>query len=626
MSAHAETDPSLREADTGTTIESLTQAGGEAADLLEATERAGLLQRVRGAQIHMLYRNLGTAFGGQLLGALLVAWTMKDTFPALHVWLWVFASIGNQLARLWLLRAYNRASPGPDQADYWGRMWLIGAVISGLLWGSTMLLFVSPEALREQVVLLSLLLATCGVAVALSSMHLPSFYAFVLATLVPVILRHMWEGDSYGYLIAFIAFIMLIAMLRVGKNFNALIARALLNRYANEVLARRLREHNEALHQAREAAVQANRAKSQFFAAASHDLRQPLHAMGLFAAALSSKVRDPEVSNLVCSISSSVEALEGLFNELLDLSKMDAGKVRAELSDVSVATLFDRLRMDFEPEAFDKGLQLRMRHPGLYVRTDAFLLERILRNLVANAIRYTERGGVLVAARAHRRCIRFEVWDTGIGIAEPDQARIFEEFVQLDNPERNRRKGLGLGLSIVQRLAHLLDHPLHMASRPGRGTVFRLDVPLGRAPTQRRQAALRPQGPADLGGRLILVIDDESSIVDGMQALLTGWGAQVLCAGSGEEALALMQSADAPPDLIIADYQLRAGEVGPDVVASLRQHANQDIPAIMVTGSATPERMEAARDLGHHLLLKPVMPAKLRSLINFKLQQQPTGT
>jgi signal transduction histidine kinase/CheY-like chemotaxis protein len=604
-----------------TTIESLTRERGDATARLDPAEQALLDKRVRATQVDMLFANLRTAFGGQMLGSLLVAIAMYNAFPLTTVALWFAASTANQVSRLFLLRLYNKANPDADEAPRWGMYWLIGAAISGVLWSSTLWLFFSPEAPQQQIVLMSLLVSVCGVAVAITSMHLPSYYAFLFTTLLPVIARYVWEGGTYDLLIAFIVSVLMIALWKVGRNFNALIERALRSRYANEVLSRRLEAQNIELSRARDLADQASRAKSQFFAAASHDLRQPLHAMGLFAAALSAKAREPDVANLVTSISSSVEALEGLFNELLDISKIDSGKVKPEITDVSVTALFDRLRMDFEPEAFDRGLSFRMPSRSAWVRSDPVLLERILRNLISNAMRYTQSGGVLVSTRLRRGALRFEVWDTGMGIAPDDQARIFEEFVQLANSERDRRKGLGLGLSIVQRLSALLAHPVSLSSRPGRGTVFRIDVPMGRAPVVRVSAARVERNVADLGGRCILVIDDEVSIVDGMAALLGSWGAQTLIAGKGEEAMAQISTLTSPPDLIIADYQLRDGEIGPEVVAAVRKHFDLDIPAILVTGSATPERLEEARDLGHHLLLKPVMPAKLRTLIQFKLQE-----
>ncbi len=604
-----------------TTIESLTRERGDAAALLDAREQSLLDKQVRATQIDMLYANLRTAFGGQVLGTVLVAITMYTAFPLVTVALWFAASVANQISRLVLLRMYNRAAPDADDAPRWGNYWLVGAVVSGVLWSSTLWLFFSPDAPQQQIVLMSLLVSVCGVAVAITSMHLPSYYAFLFTTLLPVIARYIWEGGRYDLLIAFIVTVLMVALWKVGRNFNALIERALRNRYANEVLSKRLEAQNVELSQARDRADQASRAKSQFFAAASHDLRQPLHAMGLFAAALSAKAREPDVANLVTSISSSVEALEGLFNELLDISKIDSGKVKPEITDVSVTALFDRLRMDFEPEAFDRGLSFRMPSRSAWVRSDPVLLERILRNLISNAMRYTRTGGVLVSTRLRKGKLRFEVWDTGMGIAPDDQARIFEEFVQLANAERDRRKGLGLGLSIVQRLAALLGHPVSLSSRPGRGTVFRVDVPMGRAPVVRVAAARVERSQADLGGRCILVIDDEASIVDGMSALLGSWGAEALIAGTAAEAMAQVTARDAPPDLIIADYQLRDGEIGPEVVTAVRRHFGIEIPAILVTGSATPERLEEARDLGHHLLLKPVMPAKLRTLIQFKLKE-----
>jgi CheY-like chemotaxis protein len=344
--------------------------------------------------------------------------------------------------------------------------------------------------------------------------------------------------------------------------------------------------------------------------------------MGLFAAALTEKVRDPEVLHVVNSINASVDALEGLFNELLDISKIDSGVLKANPTHFELGAMLDRLRMDFEPEAFERGLALRIVPTTVYLFSDPVLVERILRNLVSNAIRYTKTGGVLVGTRRRGRDVSLEVWDTGIGIPADQQARVFEEFYQLANPERNSKKGLGLGLSIVKRLVNLLGAQVDLRSVPGRGSVFKVRLPLGVRPApdpaRKKKAAT---APGDLSGRVIVVVEDEAAVLEGMRVLLEGWGAEVVAGASIRETMAGVEPLARAPDLIVADYGLRDGNVGTQAIAALRERFKSQIPAIIVSGSTTAAHVDEAKAIDAHLLLKPVMPAKLRTLIHFKLHQ-----
>jgi CheY-like chemotaxis protein len=404
---------------------------------------------------------------------------------------------------------------------------------------------------------------------------------------------------------------------------------SLRNRFENEALARKLATQNVELERAKEVAERArndaeiaNRSKTQFFAAAGHDLRQPLHAMGLFAAALTEKARDPEVLHVVNSINASVDALEGLFNELLDISKIDSGVLKANPTHFDLGAMLDRLRMDFEPEAFERGLRLRIVPTTAYLFSDPVLVERILRNLVSNAIRYTKAGGVLVGTRRRGKEVSLEVWDTGIGIPPEQQDRVFEEFYQLANPERNSKKGLGLGLSIVKRLVNLLSAQIDLRSVPGRGSVFKVRLPLGvRPPVDPARKKKAATAPGDLSGRVIVVVEDEAAVLEGMRVLLEGWGAEVVAGASIRETMAEVEPLARAPDLIVADYGLRDGNVGTQAIAALRERFKSQIPAIIVSGSTTPAHVDEAKAMDAHLLLKPVMPAKLRTLIHFKLHQ-----
>jgi signal transduction histidine kinase len=421
-------------------------------------------------------------------------------------------------------------------------------------------------------------------------------------------IRHLWLETAVAALIGILLGAAVFIALRV------LPLRAL--QRATEALHEEVRQHDRA----RAAAETANRAKSQFLAAASHDLRQPLHALGLFAASLSEKARDPEVRAIVDNINASVEALEALFNELLDISKLDAGVIQPSLASFSVGPLFDRLRLDYEPEARERGLYLRIVPSTARVYSDPTLLERMLRNLIVNAIRYTDRGGVVVGCRPRGEGYSIEVWDSGVGIAADKLDKIFEEFYQVGNPERDRRKGLGLGLAIVKRIEQLLGYQMQVATRSGRGSVFRFSVPRGRTETLVRDGIARAGADAHgLQDKCVVVVDDELTVREGMKALLSGWGCDVIAADSLSDALQRIGEHARRPDAIIADYRLREGANGIEVIQALHAEFGSDIPALLITGDTGADRLREVRASGYPQLHKPVPPAKLRAVLTSML-------
>jgi signal transduction histidine kinase len=599
------------------------------ATAVHRAREAELSEHIRAEQVRLLYRQLPVSTGGSMMGALLLAGVMWSVVSHKAVVGWFVCMGANQLWRLILYFRFRATTLVPADLDKWANLWALGSLISGCIWGAASFVLYVPDSQIYQGFVVVLIFGVTSAAVLLIGTHLPSFYGFVLPALLPIVVRNIIEGEAAHLTLAFIAAMTTLAILSFGRNYNRVLVESLRNRFENEALAHELAHRAEELERARQTAEQAraeaevaNRSKTQFFAAASHDLRQPLHALGLFAAALSEKVKDPEVVQVVNSINASVDALEGLFNELLDISKLDAGVIKANPHDFAMGPLLERLRMDFEPEAFERGLGLTIRPSRLHVRSDPVLVERILRNLMTNALRYTPRGRVLVAARSRGKGIALEVWDTGTGIAPAERERIFEEFYQVGNPERNSRKGLGLGLSIVRRLANLLEAPVGLSSEPGRGSRFTLTLPRGMPPApESAPASDRRRDAGNLGGARIAVVEDESVVLEGMRILLEGWGAHVVAAGSGEELLDRLAEEPGPPALVIADYRLREGRSGVDAIRALRSRYGAALPAIIVTGSATPFNLDEAKALGAHLLLKPVMPAKLRTLINFKLQE-----
>ncbi len=581
-----------------------------------------LATKVRREQITSLYRQLPISIGGTLIGMLVLAAAMWRVSPHVPLLGWCVFVSANQGWRALLHARFFRADVPDATIDRWALYWATGAGISGLLWGSTAFLFLSSTEPHYQVVLTVLVFGVTTGAVPLIASDRWSFYAFVVPALLPYVLRNAFEDDISSGLLMVIEFVVMLAIISFGRNYNRLLTRSLQDRFQNEALAERLQQQNLDLAAAREAAEAASRSKTQFFAAASHDLRQPLHALGLFASALNDRVHDPVVTRLVASVKASVNALDSLFNELLDISKIDAGVIEPNLEYFRASNVLDRLRSDFEPEASEKGLRLSVRPCTAYLHGDPVLLERILRNLLSNALRYTERGGVLLGCRRRGGRMMFEVWDSGAGIPGDQQHRVFEEFYQIGNPERSNKRGLGLGLSIVKRLSDLLGCKIELASRSGRGTVFRFSIALGMPPEPAPCA--RPAEPprGNIAGGMIVVIDDDASIVDGMTWLLSDWGAEVITSASGTDVIEKVYAAGRLPDLIIADYRLAGDRTGAHVIDALRRELDPEIPAILLTGSTTPECVEEASRFGCSMLLKPADPDMLRTLIASKLRER----
>ena len=366
----------------------------------------------------------------------------------------------------------------------------------------------------------------------------------------------------------------------------------------------------------------ANLAKSRFLAAASHDLRQPLHALNLFLDQRRSETSQVERSRLDAQIDTAVAAMNELFNSLLDISKLDAGVLAPSISEFPIYHLLKRIETTFVATARESGLRLRVVSSRAWVRSDFILLERILLNLVSNAVRYTERGGVVIGCRHRNGRLRIDVCDSGIGIPEDQRRNIFGEFYQLDSGEKDRRGGLGLGLAIVDRLCGLLDHPFELTSSVGRGSRFSVLVPS--APAVTAQAPLdAPRALVDSEhGKLVMVIDDNELVRDGTRGLLKSWGCLVVTAESEDAAMAKLADHVRRPDLIISDYHLAQGKVGFELIDRLRRACGAQIPAFLISGDTAPERLREASDSGYYLLHKPVLPITLRSVVSQLLKNQ----
>jgi signal transduction histidine kinase/CheY-like chemotaxis protein len=402
----------------------------------------------------------------------------------------------------------------------------------------------------------------------------------------------------------------------LGDQFNAMALR-LEESYAT--LERKVEERTRQLEAA-------NLAKSRFLAAASHDLRQPLHALGLFVGQLRGRVRSGERRLIISRIETALSAMNELFNALLDISKLDAGAMNPNVSNFPVAQLLKYLETNFAEAARETGISLRIVQCEAWVRSDFILLERIVVNLVSNAVRYTRRGSVLVGCRKQESSLRIEVWDTGPGIPADQHQNIFGEFYRLAETDRDLRGGLGLGLAIVDRLCRLLNHPIKLVSTEGKGSCFSVTIPVvaARERIAKTPAAIRTR--LDLSkGKLIVVVDDDPLVLEGMGGLFRSWGCQVVTANSNDTALAALAKVNSKPDLIISDYHLPTGKTGIEVIEAMRVALSAQIPAFLISGDTNPEPLREAQAKGFHLLHKPVEPMALRAMFNLALRSVQTA-
>jgi signal transduction histidine kinase/CheY-like chemotaxis protein len=570
--------------------------------------------RARADQVALAYGSLPRTTISMLLGAALLGSAMWSVTPGAVLACWVVLVVLNQLARWRLTIAWRRARPGDDAVLRWGGYWAAGSTVAGALWGGAAVAMY-PASPAHQALLIVCLFGVVLGGLNLTAIWRPSFYGFVLPALVPLIVRVAWSGDPVHVDTAVVMSVVLGFVLAFGHRVNDVLTQAMAMRYENVDLIDELRAQTRAALDARAAAESANRAKSQLLAAASHDLRQPLHAAGLFVAALATRKLDADVRALVGRVQGALDALESQFGQLIDLSRLEAGALKAERSRVALAPLFRALVAELRPQAELKGIRLVAVGTRLAVDTDPTLFARILRNLVANAVRYTRSGGVVIGARRRGERVVVEVVDTGTGIAPEHRARIFEEFFQVRaaGTASPNGRGMGLGLAIVRRLARLLGHEVTVASCPGRGSRFGVVAPRVtgvRVPLPRESAGVASAGGA-LSGATVAVVDDDASSVEAMRTLFAAWGATVAGGRDADDALAELAHLERCPDLIVADLRLERDASGLDAVATLRHEMGTRVPALVVSGDTSLSAVQAVRNAGLALLPKPVVPDAL---------------
>ena len=374
-----------------------------------------------------------------------------------------------------------------------------------------------------------------------------------------------------------------------------------------------------ALREARDAAEEANRSKDKYLAAASHDLLQPLNAARLLMSTLRERELPAAEKHLLERAHMALEGAEDLLADLLDIARLDQAAITPSFAVCRIDELFNSLASEFEPVALEAGLQLKVFSSALCALTDSHLITRILRNFLSNACRYTESGRILLGVRRRGANVRLEVWDTGMGVAKEQQEKIFLEFNQLSNNHSNGRKGVGLGLAIVERIANILDARVELRSQVGRGSCFSIEIPLTKAPVERATPHPRRSTLANaLCGQRVLVVDNEPEILHSMDALLTQWECDTVLATDYNSSLAALNGH--APDLIIVDLHLDNNVTGLQVVEQLRACFSADLPAVLITADYTDQEQELRKKLCIPMLNKPVRPGKLRAVMSHQLK------
>jgi len=566
-----------------------------------------LERRIQVEQLRLIYGQGPVLVFGSLLCAVMVTSFLWRSLPQSALLFWMGALVISTMLRLWLIHAFNCADESVKREPHWGPAFWIGTLCAGIIWGAWPLIFYDLYDAQFLMLISTIFAGMVAVSAASGGIYPPAFLSFSMPLIIPLSIAHLRSGNDSlvmtgGLLLMFLV-VNHVLMMRSNRQYRALIREQFKNADLMASLAREKRIAERAVI-----------AKSRFLAAASHDLRQPLHALGMFITALRARERNPSQLGIIDDMGQSADALNGLFNSLLDMSRLDAEIIEFLPRHLSVHRLFDRMRAQFVQQASAKGIELEIAGEDRVIHTDAILFERVLRNLVSNAVQYTEQGTVRLSCEAlDDGSVRVTLRDTGIGIPPAALEEVFSEYYQLNNPERDRSKGLGLGLAIVRRLCELMDMPLWMGSEPGEGTVFTLTVPGGDPLLVGDEVPIDVPGMAD---QTVLVIDDEPQVLQGMRHLLETHGCTVLIAESAREALQAIALADAEPSLILSDFRLRGDENGLDAIAVLREALDRCVPAAIITGDTSPQRLREINASGIDVLHKPVAAADLYVLID----------
>lgn len=569
------------------------------------------VERLHAVLVDLLYRQSRAVLLANLVIPWPVAYVLREAVPGRQLLIWIGAIYVLTAARLLLSRQYFRRGEEDAEPETWARRFTILSVLSSLLWGGVGWIGFVPSEPHLIAFVCIVLTGMSGGALPALSAYPPAYAGLLIAMQLPFALRCLaQEGSIYSVYLAFLLCLVCVYLYYSLNAYRSLKETVSL-RFENQALVERLERE-------RDRATAADRAKTRFLAAASHDLRQPIHAASLFTASLAAlarrgDIRDVEAKGIADRLEAVISSLGGLLHGLIDVSRLDAGLVPVRRRPISLAQMLCDLREEFMPQALQRGIALRVVPLDVWADSDPVLLKRILDNFLSNALRHAPDGRVLIGCRRRGSAIEILVVDTGPGIPYGQHQAVFEEFVQLDNPQRDREQGLGLGLAIVRRLAGLLGHPIGLRSAPGKGSAFSVRLPMIAPPALTHASPRR----SETTGRLrIMVVDDDTQVLAGLATLLAAWGYDSFCGADVEELCRRHQAAGARPvDLIIADYRLERDLTGSEAIARLELYLGYPVPALIITGDTSPERLRELTATGHRVLHKPVAPERLQAAI-----------
>ncbi len=568
------------------------------------------IQSVSNEQIDYVFKQLKITGWPHALAVTLTAYSIWQYQPSVAIVAWFLVMQISHILRVHILDPRWEALKHQQQDYFPVRFRLTaGMFFTGGLWALIPLFFMAdPQSgtfLLVSITLAGMISATLPALAA----FLPAYLGFVLPIFCALAFRYYMIGMEAA---ALLTLCFLGAMCGISYIINQIITRSITIDFKNQLLLREVTD-------AKEKAEQANQAKSRFLAAASHDWRQPLQAMGLLLESMRLRLgaNDTALRPLVNQCVESHDALSALLNALLELSRLESHALDVRPVALPVRDLVGTIVAEFQPSAQLKGLTLEYAGGDYIVQTDPVLFGRILRNLISNAIKYTDTGGVSVTFVRDQEDILLSVIDTGQGISPDEQEKVFDEYHQVANDARNRQEGIGLGLSVVKKMSQLLKHPIALTSEPGRGTTFSLRLPLGQAPHTPTpvESATQPR----LDGCRVLIIEDDTSLLAAISTIMEDWHCVCLTAPSLGNARESLRTHSFEPDLILSDYRLGQGVTGIDAIETIRADLQRDIPAVLMSGDTDPALVKSIRDQHYYLIHKPVKAMHLRKTMRMLL-------
>jgi signal transduction histidine kinase len=514
-------------------------------------------------------------------------------------------------AEMWSWWKHRSSTNTVAQCIKWRLRFILFAGLVGAMWGIAALAFF-PAELVYQAFIICVILGLAAGAVTMNPVYPPALHVYLATIMLPTIFRVAYENDALHWILAAMLTLFSFVVVGSGRQLGRTFYISLSQRYENKLLVEQLTKEMSR-------AEIANREKSRFLAAASHDLRQPLQALMLFSDALQNAAQEKATKLLSVQIGKSVHALVEMFNELLDVSRLEAGIVEARRQNFELQPLLDRLYLEMISIANKKELDFNVPCGDWVVYSDPFLLDRMLRNLISNAIRYTEHGSVAVQCTKVGDSLRFAVIDTGIGISKESLPHIFEEYFQVDNQHRDRRKGLGLGLAIVRRVESLLGCKVEVQSTPRKGSEFSFVVPMGNAEQKLEQPFVATLSRYDMQGVTVALVEDDLDIRQMLIKLMEDWGCNVFAGEGADEVMLRLNVKGLRPDILVCDYRLPNGRTAVHVIKSVRELWGEGIPSLILTGDTASEALQNIHASGAILLHKPIAPVRLRAMMYFAL-------